>query len=129
MVRLFNTNSVGWAKVTDYGASPTASAATNSAAFTAAFAALGATGGVIRVPPGEYTIDAVTGSVTPLSNTGLWFDEGAVLVVEPNNQDIYHAIMIQDVSNVRIWGVEISGDWASHTGVTGQWGRGIGIFA
>jgi hypothetical protein len=114
-----------WVNVRDFGASPTASAANNSAAFSKALLAISGTGGVLRVPAGNYTIDAVSGSITPPSNTGLWFDVGATVTVETNNQATYAAILIDNVSNVHVWGGEIVGDRYSHTGVTGFSGNGI----
>jgi len=47
-----------WVDVTAYGAAPSAPAATNDAAFTAALAAVPATGGVLYVPTGTYQLAA-----------------------------------------------------------------------
>jgi len=47
-----------WYDVTAYGASPSAPAATNDAAFAAALAAIPPAGGVLYVPTGTYAVAA-----------------------------------------------------------------------
>lgn len=58
---------LGWAVVTDFGASPDADAATNAAAFTAAIAA--ANGGTVYVPAGIYLTDTIP-AAGPLNIVG-----------------------------------------------------------
>ena len=64
------------AVVTDFGASPTASAAANQVAFQTALNALQATGGVLAVPTGTY---ALTGNLRTYSNIAIQLAAGVVL--------------------------------------------------
>lgn len=121
----------------DYGASTSESGANNTAAFQAAIdAANAAGGGVVLVKYGSYTIAGTTtnpssGSALVAlemkSNVHLMFEDGAELVMQANSADSYAMILVPyDAVNVTISGKGIlTGDWVTHTGVTGEGGMGI----
>lgn len=121
----------------DFGASTSASGLTNLLAFEAAInAANTAGGGVVFVPYGTYTIAALntnpnTGSaviaIEMKANVQLVFEEGAELVLAPTAADSYAIILVPpSATNVSISGKGVlTGDWLTHTGVTGEGGMGV----
>jgi parallel beta-helix repeat protein len=98
----------------------------DTAAFQAAIDALPPGGGTVRVPPGNYPIDA-TRSVRLRSDVHLALAPDAVLVALPNDRERHYVVHVENVSNVRITGGRIVGERERHLGTTGEWGFGIYI--
>ncbi|RPE09716.1 right-handed parallel beta-helix repeat-containing protein [Chitinophaga lutea] len=89
-------------------------------------AALG--GGIVRVRTGNYYIDADT-TIRMKNNVTLYmYDTTRKLIVRPTASTRYHAILVEFVDNVSIFGGRIVGDRDIHTGTTGEWGMGIAIY-
>ncbi len=85
-------------------------------------------GGVVRVRTGNYYIDADT-SIKMKNNVVLYmYDTTRKLIVRPTSSTRYHAIMVEFVDGVSIFGGKIVGDRDIHTGSTGEWGMGIAIY-
>ncbi|MDO6450492.1 glycosyl hydrolase family 28-related protein [Oceanobacillus profundus] len=84
-------------------------------------------GGTVYFPKGEYIIDAVK-SIVLRGNITLFFEEGAILNVKPNDKENYEVLKIHDVENVKIEGnLKIVGERKRHLGETGEWGFGLSI--
>ncbi|MFD1348003.1 glycosyl hydrolase family 28-related protein [Oceanobacillus caeni] len=85
------------------------------------------TGGTVYFPKGEYLVDAVQ-SVALRGNTTLFFEEGAILKVKPNDKGSHAVFEIHNVDNVKIKGnLKIIGERGEHIGDTGEWGFGLSI--
>lgn len=76
-------------------------------------------------PP--FTLRIKRTGITLKSNQVLYFDKGSELLLEPNNLPEYHVINIKDVSNVKIYDLNIQGDRDTHNGKGGEWGMGVSI--
>lgn len=90
-------------------------------------AALDSGNQTIYFPDGVYMVDAVTGLV-PSNNQSLILADNAELQAITNSSDTYNVILLQQKSNVVIRGGKITGDRATHTGTTGEFGMGIGLY-
>jgi hypothetical protein len=94
-----------YANVLDYGASPSASAATNTSAFVAAIA----TGKRVYIPNGTYSVNAITLQ----SNT--WIEgestAGVILVANTNSSSIFEVASAGKISLSNM-------TWKAGTGVT-----------
>lgn len=85
------------------------------------------TGGTVYFPKGVYVVDAVQ-SITLRGNTSLFFEEGAILKVTPNNKANHEVFKIHNVENVKIEGnLKIVGERNKHIGDDGEWGFGLSI--
>jgi polygalacturonase len=100
----------------------------DTAAFQAAIDALPDTGGTVRVPAGNYMIDA-TRSIHLRSNMKLEMADDAQLTALPNARKRYHVLKVWRVHDVQISGGRIVGDRDQHQGSEGEWGYGINISA
>jgi polygalacturonase len=100
----------------------------DTAAFQAAIDALPTAGGTVRVPAGNYMIDAGR-SISLRSNMRLEMDADAQLTALPNARKRYHVIRVWRVHDVQIVGGRIVGDRDHHQGSEGEWGFGINISA
>jgi parallel beta-helix repeat protein len=101
----------------------------DTAAINACISAVNAAGGgTVIVPAGTFMINAVANSwygVRVLSNVTLYLSSGAVLQCITNGVDNYGIVNLSG-NNATITGPgTISGDRATHTGTTGEWGMGI----
>jgi uncharacterized repeat protein (TIGR02543 family) len=124
-----------YVNVTDYGASPTASAATNTAAIQSAVDYARTIGAIAYIPNGSYMVDAVT-SIILDDNATLEMHENAVLATQPNSigydsgSGQYQVLKIIG-SNVTVRGGSIQGDRDGHTypivGNTYEFGHGIAL--
>ncbi|MBO9150825.1 right-handed parallel beta-helix repeat-containing protein [Chitinophaga sp. GCM10012297] len=114
--------------VNDVGASGT-DAINDTWAFQKAIDSMaGLGGGIVRVRTGNYYIDADT-SIRMKNNVVLYmYDTTRRLIVRPTSSTRYHAILVEFVDNVSIFGGKIVGDRDIHTGTTGEWGMGIAIY-
>ena len=120
--------------ILDYGASTSASGATNTAAIQAAVdAAYNAGGGVVYIPYGVYPVAVVTSNpasgtaavaIVLKDNVHLNFADGAELALESTGVfQSYAVLLVPDADNVTISGKGIvTGDWLTHTGVLGEFG-------
>lgn len=126
-------HSAQYVNVTDYGASPTASAAENTTAIQEAVNHARSIGAVAYISSGSYTVDAAT-SIILDDNAHLEMHEDATLVTEPNDHggpaDYYQVLKIIG-SNVTVRGGAIKGDRDGHeypiTTSTYEFGFGIAI--
>lgn len=85
-------------------------------------------GGVVRVRTGNYYIDADT-SIRMKDNVVLYmYDTTRKLIVRPTSTTRNHAILVEFVNDVSIFGGKIVGDRDQHTGTTGEWGMGIAVY-
>lgn len=84
----------------------------------------------VFVPAGTYMIkaDGGDGGVQVLSKTKLKMDHGAVLQVITNAERGYNCVRTNGVTDAEISGGTICGDRTTHTGTSGEWGHGIGIY-
>ena len=84
----------------------------------------------VFVPAGTYMIkaDGGDGGVRVLSKTKLKMDPGAVLQVITNAEKGYNCIRANGITDAEISGGTICGDRTTHTGTSGEWGHGIGIY-
>lgn len=94
--------------------------------------------GNVRIPAGIYLIQGATGNPTYhgegggiriLSGVMLSLDPGAVLKQIPTPYGNYNIVYFAVADNAGISGGTIIGDRAEHTGSTGEWGYGIGVFS
>jgi len=99
----------------------------DTAAIQAAIDQVADSDGTVLIPDGIYMIDAIT-SLHPKSNMTLRMTSRAVLRAIPNNSENYDIIRIQDASNVNVIGGTVEGERDQHTGGSGEWGMGIGIY-
>ncbi len=75
----------------------------------------------------EWTIDAEA-MLTPVSNTRIIIEEGAVLKVKPTAAGLYRLFQVSNVQNVTIEGMgTLLGDAPDHLGATGEYGHLINI--
>lgn len=100
----------------------------DTSAIQAAVDALPAAGGTVRVPKGNYMIDAGR-SIVLRSNVRLEMAPDAQLTALPNARKRYHVIRVWRVHDVTISGGRIVGDRDQHQGSEGEWGFGINISA
>jgi len=100
----------------------------DTAAIQAAIDALPAAGGTVRVPPGNYMIDASRG-LSLRSNMRLELAPEAQLTALPNALKRYHVVKVWRVENVQIVGGRVVGERDQHQGSKGEWGYGISIQA
>ncbi|WP_346986125.1 hypothetical protein [Chryseobacterium sp. POE27] len=61
------------------------------------------------------------------SNRTIIFQQQSSLIVLPNSQSSYQALLISNSSNVKIINANLTGDRNQHIGTTGEWGMGIKI--
>ena len=100
----------------------------DTAAIQAAIDAIAATGGTVRVPAGNYMIDAGR-AISLRSNVRLEMAPDAQLTALPNTLKRYHVIRVWRASNVQIIGGRVVGERGQHRGDKGEWGYGINIQA
>jgi hypothetical protein len=81
----------------------------------------------VTLTPGTYYVDAETSWSIP-SNREIYFQEGAILQAIANDASDYRIILMQGVSNIKIYGPVCIGDKGQHTGSAGEGGHGIGIY-
>lgn len=81
----------------------------------------------VYFPKGNYMVNAVTG-LLPKSDQVIKIDEEATVKCIANNATNYNVFKLSNISDVIIQGGKIIGDRLIHTGVTGEFGMGIGIF-
>jgi hypothetical protein len=86
-----------------------------------------ASGGTVYIPDGTYMINALT-SLQMKSNMTLMLSPNAILQAIPNSSGNYAIVSARSVSNVVVTGGQIVGDRNSHTGSSGEWGMGIGVY-
>jgi polygalacturonase len=85
-------------------------------------------GGTVVIPPGKYMINTDT-SLKLRSRVHLVLaDTNTHLVAIPNDTGRYYVVLIREVSDASITGGRIIGERYQHTGTTGEWGMGIGIY-
>jgi hypothetical protein len=96
----------------------------DTAAVQAAIDQAAARGGVVRIPDGDYRVDAVKG-IDLRTGSVLLFADGAQLRALPNDKESYTVLRAQKVSNVSIVGGTVVGDRHEHRGKTGEWGMGL----
>jgi hypothetical protein len=99
----------------------------DTASFNRAIKALGGTCNTLYVPEGDYYIDAGV-SIVLKSNMNLVMSPNARIIANANSRTKYDIIVASAVKNVTISGGQIIGDRYSHTGTSGEWGMGIGIY-
>lgn len=98
-------------------------------AFNEAIKNLGGNCDTVYVPAGIYKIDAQTGiELKSISNMKFVMSSNAVLKAVDNSSRIYNVIHIVNAENVTISGGRIVGERYEHSGNTGEWGMGIGIY-
>ena len=100
----------------------------DTAAIQAAIDALPASGGTIRIPDGNYLIDAAR-SLNLRSNVRLQMTPAATLRAMANDLKRSYVIKVWRANNVQIIGGRVVGERAGHRGTTGEWGYGISIQA
>lgn len=100
----------------------------DTSAIQAAIDALPAAGGTVRVPAGNYMVDAER-AIALRSNMRLEMAPDAQLTALPNAQKRYHIIRAWRVQDVQIVGGRIVGDRDQHQDSQGEWGYGINISA
>lgn len=81
----------------------------------------------LYVPPGTYLIDAETG-IQLASKMNLIMSPDAVIKAVGNSSKFYDVILVKEVSQITISGGQIVGERYEHTGNTGEWGHGIGVY-
>lgn len=100
----------------------------DTSAIQRAIDALPAAGGTVRVPEGNYMIDAAR-AVSLRSNMRLELAPQAQLTALPNTLKRYHVLKVWRVENVQIVGGRIVGERDQHRGDKGEWGYGINVQA
>lgn len=100
----------------------------DTAAIQAAIDAIATTGGTVRVPAGNYMIDAAR-AISLRSNIRLEMAPDAQLTALPNTLKRYHVIRVWRASNVQIISGRVVGERDQHRGDKGEWGYGINIQA
>ncbi|MFP7655875.1 hypothetical protein [Chryseobacterium proteolyticum] len=63
------------------------------------------------------------------SDSKITFQSGSKLIVLPNSNAKYQALLIKNINNVKIINPVLVGDRDQHTGTTGEWGMGINILS
>ena len=96
----------------------------DTAAVQATIDQAAARGVVVRIPDGDYRIDAVKG-LDLRTGSVLLFADGAKLRALPNDRDSYSILRAQKVSSVSIVGGTVIGDRHEHQGKSGEWGMGL----
>lgn len=81
---------------------------------------------IVVLPDFPVMVD-VKGLQIP-SNTKLYFRKNSKLVMQPNNQESYFILKIENASNIEIHNAYLEGDRYVHKGKTGEWGMGIGMY-
>lgn len=99
----------------------------DTAAFNTAIKNLTEDCNTLYVPSGTYKIDAKT-SVRLVSNMNLIMEPDAVLQAINNSYSGYKIIYANNIKNVTITGGQVIGDRYGHTGTSGEWGMGIGVY-
>lgn len=97
-------------------------------AIQAAIDALPITGGTVRIPAGNYMVDA-SRSINLCSNMRLEMAPDAQLTALPNALKRYYVVKVWRVDNVEIVGGRIAGERDQHQGSEGEWGYGLNIQA
>lgn len=98
----------------------------DTAAIQAAIDALPASGGTVRIPAGNYMVDAAR-AINLRSNMHLDMAPDAQLTALPNALKRYHIIKVWGAENVQITGGRIVGEREQHQAGEGEWGYGINI--
>jgi len=60
-------------------------------------------------------------------NSKVLFQQNSVLILKPSSKSQYSIILMDGVSNVKVYFPKIKGDRVGHKGTKGQWGMGIWI--
>lgn len=98
-------------------------------AFNEAIKNLSGNCDTVYVPAGTYKIDAQTGiELNSMSNIKFVMSPNAIIKAVGNSSRIYNVIHIKNAENVTISGGQIVGERYEHSGKTGEWGMGIGIY-
>lgn len=84
-------------------------------------------GGTVLVPAGNYLINVDT-AVKIRSHITLQMDSAATLVAMPTRSERYYVLLVANAEDVQIYGGNVKGDRAVHSGTTGEWGMGIGVY-
>lgn len=98
----------------------------DTAAFNRAISQLGKNG-TVYVPAGTYIINAEM-EINLKSNMRLILDSEAIIQASGNSVGGYNIICGNNVSNVAISGGSIRGERYFHSGTSGEWGMGIGLY-
>ena len=96
-------------------------------AFNEAIRNLGEDSTTLYVPAGTYKINAETG-IRLKSNMKLIMSSQAVLQAADTSGKYYNVIYANHISNVTISGGQVKGERYGHSGTSGEWGMGIGIY-
>lgn len=99
-------------------------AADDTAAVQAAIDQAALRGGAVRIPDGDYRIDAIKG-LNLRTGSVLLFANGAKLRALPSASASYSILRAKQVSNISIVGGTIVGDRHEHQGKGGEWGMGL----
>ena len=81
----------------------------------------------VYIPAGVYDINAESG-IRLKSGTTLQMDPSALLEVRGNALEGYSVLRLENVHDVYISGGQIGGERYKHTGSSGEWGMGVGIY-
>jgi len=86
----------------------------------------------LTLKSGTYKINAVVNGSnygwTIPSNRTIIFEPGAILQTITNAEDNYRVMFFNNVDNINIYNPVLYGDRATHTGITGEGGHGIGLY-
>jgi polygalacturonase len=90
-------------------------------------------GGTVYLPAGVYVVrfgalENDKSLVINKNNLTVQMESGAEIKLKPNSSDYYGILHISNARNVTVTGGTITGDKATHTGTTGQFGYGISIW-
>lgn len=61
------------------------------------------------------------------SHQRIYFSRGSQLILKPSHQQGYAVLLLQDITDVKLYYPTIIGDRYTHQGTTGEWGMGISI--
>lgn len=99
----------------------------DTSAFNQAIESLAEDRNTLYVPAGTYKINALT-NIRLKSNMNLIMEQGAILEAIGNSSGGYTILCGNQVSNVTIFGGKLIGERNIHSGSTGEWGMGIGLY-
>ena len=95
-------------------------------------------GGTVLLGDGVYLVDGANGDFEYRGRNGaiimesgvyLELSDNAVIKQTPTNYDSYVIVNFRNVVNSGIKGGKIVGDRYTHSGSTGEWGYGVGVFS